>query len=117
MKYVPTRAIIWGVSTLAVLVKCFPFFVLTGMGIFCLLTAMDLSLRENHRNHWKPYGSNGPILLHSWLAQLGLLNPTKLLGETNFDEGTALLFYYGLATVFLFTGIGGLIVSVFQSLA
>src|SRR5262249_54173034 len=98
-----------------VLWKCLPFFFFTGIGLYCLLTAMVPSWREKNWRHWTIYQpGNGLINPNWWLVQMGFSKPS---GEGDFNERTALLVYYGFAAVFSFIGIGGIILTVYRSIA
>jgi len=109
-------------NTFSVLFECLPLFAFVGFGLYFLLTAMVPTWREKGWKHWKAYGwnppmiSNRPMNANSWLVQLGFAKPTKPIAEGDFDEKSALLFYYALGTVFLIIGIGGLALIVCRSI-
>jgi hypothetical protein len=106
------------VSTFDVLVKCLPCLAFVGLGLYFLLTALVPSGREKDWRHWKFYGlgeSNRPTNPNSWLVQLGFVKLRKPVAEGDFDEKSAVLLYYVFAALFLFIGIGGLILITYLS--
>lgn len=79
-------------TTVEILVKCFPFLVLIGLGLFSLFTALTPAWREQSLNRWKVY-----------------LEARRPITQINFNEKTAVLLYSGVGTIFFLTGIAGLI--------
>jgi hypothetical protein len=107
-------------STFRVLIECLPFLAFVGFGIYFLLTALVPSWREQNWKHWASYNEyvdpNSSLNPSSWLRQLGFAKPRKPIAEGECDEKSALLLYYVLAALFLFIGIGGLILIVYRSI-
>jgi len=90
-------------STFHVFIECLPWLGFVGFGLYFLLT-------DKYVNRNASFNPN------SWLRQLGFAKPRKLIAEGDFDEKSALLLYYALATFFLFIGIGGLILILYRSI-
>lgn len=79
-------------SITEILVKCFPFLVLIGCGLFSLFTALTPAWREQSVNRWKIY-----------------LEARRPITQIDFNEKIALLLYSGVGTLFVLMGIVGLV--------
>ena len=79
-------------TTVAMLMKCFPFFVSIGLGLFSLFVALTPAWREQSLNRWKNY-----------------VEARIPITQIDFNEKTAILLYSGVGTIFLLVGIAGLV--------
>lgn len=79
-------------SITEILVKCFPFLVLIGCGLFSLFTALTPAWREQSVNRWKIY-----------------LEARRPITQIDFNEKTAILLYSGVGTLFILIGMAGLV--------
>ncbi|HEX9255664.1 MAG TPA: hypothetical protein VF938_08955 [Candidatus Angelobacter sp.] len=93
-------------TTFDVLWKCLPCFVLVGMGLYFLLTALVPSWREEGWKHWKIYSGsyNSP---NSWLVSLGFAKASKPIKEG--DEKTAIRLYCVFGSLLMLIGIGAIV--------
>jgi hypothetical protein len=97
------------VTTISVLLKCTPFFVAVGTGLYVLLSGILPSWRDKDWTHWKIYDTDEPIRGDSWLVSLGWVKPTKPVAEGKFDQRTAIWVHCGLGTFLVLIGLGGIV--------
>jgi hypothetical protein len=83
-------------TTVEMLVKCFPFFVFIGLGLYSLFTALTPAWREQSVNRWKVY-----------------LEARRPITQIDFNEKTAILLYSGVGTLFVLMGIVGLVLNAY----
>ena len=107
-------------STFQVLIECLPFLALVGCGVYFLLTALVPSWRQQNWKRWaiddEYVDPDSSLKINSWLRQLGFAKPRERIAEGDLDDKSALSLYYVLAALFLFIGIGGLVLIVYRSI-
>ena len=103
------------------MLMCVTYLAFVGTGINFLLTALFPAWRGNDPGRWKLFNLINllPDLLDSFVGQLrfarfGLIK-RKPSTTRDFDERSAVILYYVFAAVFLFLGISGLVLVVYQS--
>src|SRR5438270_5907377 len=108
-------------STFRILIECLPFLAFVGYGVYCLLTALLPSWREQNWKHWASYDEyvdpDSSLNINPWVRQLGFAKLRKPIAEGDLEEKSAVSLYYLLAALFLLIGIGGLILIVHLSIA
>lgn len=94
-------------TTFQILLRCLPFFLFVGYGVYWLLTALFPSWREPGWRHWKVYA--GSDNSRSVMVQLGFVKANKPIAEGNYSEKTAVRIFMAMGLFFVLVGVAGII--------
>jgi hypothetical protein len=104
------------------MLSCLPYLAFVGFGLNFLLSAVSPSWRGKDQQQWKLYNLVNflPAFLESFLGQIGFsrsgfIRPTPIARIDS--EKSAIALYFVFAATFLFLGIGGLVMVVYNSMA
>jgi hypothetical protein len=71
-------------------IECLPFLAFVGYGVYCLLTALVPSWREQNWKHWASYDEyvdpDSSVNINPWLRQLGFVKSRKPIAEGDLEE-------------------------------
>src|SRR5262249_51317779 len=104
-------------GTFHIMLECGPWLAFVGFGLSFLLTALVPPSRDRNWNLWNLYllGDFQPTFLAPFFEQLRFIK-RKPIAEEYLDEESAVRLTYIVAAIFLFSGIGGLVLIVHRSI-